>query len=199
MALTQLQRDILTGLLLGDGCLEFDNFKASRLQVKQSVNKKEYVFWLYQNFSDLVKTTPKQRKDTLQWYFSTRSFSEIETWRQVFYEGKRKIVPKNISTLLTSPMALAVWFMDDGTLDYRIKSHYSFTYSTDAFTVREVLLLKKALLENFGIESSIQTPSSRGKKYTKLYIGKKGRDQFDRIVRPHILNCFAYKLPPVMA
>ena len=86
--------------------------------------------------------------------------------------------------------------MDDGTLDYRIKSHYSFTYSTDAFTVEEVLLLKSALLKNFGIESSIQTPSSRGKKYTKLYIGKAGRDQFEKIVRPHILSCFAYKLPP---
>ena len=86
--------------------------------------------------------------------------------------------------------------MDDGTLDYRIKSHYSFTYSTDAFTVKEVLRLKNVLLENFGIESSIQTPSSRGKKYTKLYIGKKGREQFEKIIRPYILNCFAYKLPP---
>ena len=192
----QSQRDILTGLLLGDGCLEFDKFKASRLQVKQSVNKKEYVFWLYQNFSDLVRTAPKQRGDTLQWYFSTRSFPEMETWRQVFYVGRKKIVPKNISKLLTSPITLAVWFMDDGTLDYRIKSHYSFTYSTDAFTVKEVLRLKNVLFENFGIESSIQTPSSRGKKYTKLYIGKKGREQFEKIIRPYILNCFAYKLPP---
>jgi len=192
----QLQRDVLIGTLLGDGCLEFDKFKASRLQIKQSVNKKEYVFWIYQHFADLVRTPPKQRKDTLQWYFSTKSLSEIETWRQVFYEGRKKIVPKDISKLLTSPIALAVWFMDDGTLDYRIKSHYSFTYSTDAFTVKEVLLLKNVLLENFGIESSIQTPSSRGKKYTKLYIGKKGRDQFERIIRPHILNCFAYKMPP---
>lgn len=195
MTLMQSQRDVLTGLLLGDGCLEFDKFKASRLQVKQSVNKKEYVFWLYRHFADLVKTAPKQKKDTLQWYWSTRSLSEIETWRQVFYKGRRKIVPKNISKLLTSPITLAVWFMDDGTLDYRIKSHYSFTYSTDAFTVEEVVLLKNALLENFGIESSIQTPSSRGKKYTKLYIGKAGRDQFEKIVRPHILSCFAYKLP----
>ena len=79
MVLMQSQRDVLTGLLLEDGSLEFDKFKASRLQVKQSVNKKEYVFWLYRHFADLVKTAPQQRKDALQWYWSTRSFSEIET------------------------------------------------------------------------------------------------------------------------
>lgn len=195
----QTQQYVLTGLLLGDGCLEFDKFKASRLQVKQSINKKEYVFWLYRHFAGLVKTAPKQRQDTLQWYFSTRSLPIMETWRQVFYRGRRKIVPKNISKLLISPITLAVWFMDDGTLDYRIKSHYSFTYSTDAFTVKEVTLLKNTLLENFGIESTIQTPTSRGKKYTKLYIGKNGRDKFLKIVRPYILNCFAYKMPPIMA
>lgn len=195
MPLSQIQQYILTGLLLGDGCLERKS-KNSRLQVKQSVGKKEYVFWLYNYFSEFVKTPPQQRKDTDQWYFATRSLSQFEEWNAVFYKDRRKIVPENISVLLASPVTLAVWFMDDGTLDYREKSHYSFTYSTDSFSVEEVSLLQTALLENFGIESSIQTPKSRGKKYTKLYIGKKGRERFIKIIQPHILDCFAYKVPP---
>jgi hypothetical protein len=195
MPLTQLQQQILIGLLLGDGCLERKS-KNSRLQVKQSVNKKEYVFWLYDQFSELVKTPPQQRKDTDQWYFATRSLPQLEVWKEVFYKNRTKIVPKNIIQLLTSPLTLAVWFMDDGTLDYREKSHYSFTYSTDSFSVQEVSLLQRALLENFGIESTIQTPKSRGKKYTKLYIGKNGRDRFIKIISPHLLSCFAYKVPP---
>ena len=195
MALSQTQEQIIVGLLLGDGYLEFDKFKASRLQIKQAESKKEYVFWLYSLFAEFVKTPPKQRLDTNQWYFSTRSLREFEPWRKCFYMNGRKIIPKNISDLLTSPIALAVWFMDDGTLDYRLHSHYSFTLSTDAFNIAEVELLQDTLLKNFGIESSIQTPSSRGKKYTKLYVGKNGREKFLQIIQPYILKCFAYKMP----
>ncbi len=196
MALSQTQEQIVVGLLLGDGYLEFDKFKASRLQIKQAECKREYVFWLYKHFARQVKTSPKQRLDTMQWYFSTRSLPELENWRKVFYPRGKKIVPKNIAELLIDPIALAVWYMDDGTLDYRIHSHYSFTFSTDAFTTEDVQLLQNTLLKNFDIESSIQTPSSRGKKYTKLYIGKNGREKFLNIIKPYMLNCFAYKIPP---
>jgi len=199
MSLSQTQEQIVAGLLLGDGYLEFDKFKASRLQIKQAKCKRDYVFWLYSQLAEKVKTPPKQRLDTMQWYFSTRSLRELELWRQIFYPKGKKVVPKNITELLCEPIALAVWFMDDGTLDYRIRSHYSFTLSTDAFTVNEVRLLQYTLLKNFGIESSIQTPSSRGKKYTKLYIGKSGREKFLETIKPYMLKCFAYKLPPNVA
>jgi len=196
MALSHIQEKIVTGLLLGDGYLEFDKFKASRLQVKQAECKKGYVMWLYSHFADKVLTPPKQRLDTGQWYFSTRSLREFESWRENFYRNGKKIVPKNIAEIVTDPITLAVWFMDDGTLDYRIHSHYSFTFSTDAFTIAEVRLLQNALFQNFGIESSIQTPSSRGTKYTKLYVGRNGREKFLETIQPHILECFAYKIPP---
>ncbi len=152
--------------------------------------------WLYENLANLVKTQPKQRPDTNQWYFSTRSLRSLEEFRKLFYENKRKIVPKSIKDLLQSPISLAVWFMDDGTLDYREKSHYSFSISADDFTVDETKLLTAVLEKRFGVISSIQTPSCRGKKYTKLYIGKRGRDRFLEIIKPYILSCFEYKLPP---
>ena len=132
----------------------------------------------------------------MQWYFSTRSLRELEEWRSNFYPNGKKIVPRNITELLVDPITLAVWFMDDGVLDYRIRSHYSFTLSTDAFSIAEVQLLQHTLLKNFGIESSIQTPSSRGTKYTKLYIGKDGREKFLETIKPYMLKCFAYKMPP---
>lgn len=194
--LSQKQKDIIVGTLLGDGSLEHDKFKASRLQIKQSERKKEYVMWLYENLANLVRTPPKQRPDTNQWYFSTRSLRSLEEFRRLFYENKRKIVPESIKDLLQSQISLAVWFMDDGTLDYREKSHYSFSISADDFTVDEAKLLTAVLEERFGVISSIQTPSSRGKQYTKLYIGKDGRDRFLEIIRPSILSCFEYKLPP---
>ena len=96
MALSQTQEQIVTGLLLGDGYLEFDKFKASRLQIKQAERKREYVFWLYTHFADKVRTPPKQRLDTRQWYFSTRSLRELEELRNIFYSRGKKVVPQNI-------------------------------------------------------------------------------------------------------
>lgn len=198
MNLTKRQKEIIVGTLLGDGYLEHDGFKASRLQIKQCERKKDYVFWLYKELEDLVKTPPKQRKDNKQWYFSTRSLIELDFFRNLFYGTGQKSVPTTIKKLPISPLSLAVWFMDDGTLDYRVKSHYSFSFSTDSFIKSDVKLLQEVLYEKFGIKTSIQMPSCRGKKYVKLYVGKDGREIFLSIVKPYILSCFDYKLPKII-
>lgn len=196
-ALSKQQKDILLGLLLGDGSLESSGFKGSRLQVKQSENKKEYVFWLYQQFSTLVRTPPQQRRDTMQWYFGTRYFEDLMDLRNLFYKNRKKVVPSLVEELFDTPITLAIWYMDDGRLDYRAKSHYAYSLSTDAFTQSEVQVLQRILQMRFGIRSSIQMSLCRGKRYPKLYIGKDGRDAFYRAVSPYILTCFSYKLPPL--
>ncbi len=194
-ALSKQQRDVLVGLMLGDGNLEFNGYRGTRLQVKQSEERKEYVVWLYSHFAHLVKTPPKQRPDTKQWYFGTRFFENLEDMRKIFYAGREKVVPGNITELFRSPLTLAVWFMDDGRLDYRAKSHYAYHISTDSFTESEVKRLQALLLERFGIAAKTYLSLCRGKRYPKLYIGKEGRDAFTRTVAPYILPCFRYKLP----
>lgn len=194
--LSKTQKEVLVGLLLGDGSLEFDGCKGTRLQVKQSVEKKEYVLWLYEQFRDMVRTPPQQRVDTKQWYFGTRYRNDLEDMRKLFYRDRVKIVPLEITTLLSSSLTLAVWFMDDGRLDYRAKSHYAFRLSTDAFTMQEVMRLQEVLMKRFDISSHLHMSLCRGKRYPQIYIGKEGRYSFYKAVSPHILSCFAYKLPP---
>ena len=194
--LSQVQRDILVGLMLGDGHLEFNGYRGARLQVKQAEERQEYVFWLFSQFVDFVKTPPQQRRDTDQWYFGTRFFENLEEFRRLFYVNHRKVLPENIADLFQSPLTLAVWFMDDGRLDYRAKSHHAYHIATDSFTESEVRQLQKILRERFGIKARTYLSLCRGKRYPKLYIGKEGRDAFAEIVAPYILSCFRYKLPP---
>ena len=194
--LTKEQQDVLVGLMLGDGNLEYNGYKGTRLQVKQSEARKEYVFGLHRQFEYMTKTPPQQRKDTKQWYFGTRFYEDLEDIRRLFYEDGRKIVPLNIEELFDSPVTLAVWFMDDGRLDYRVKSHHAYHISTDSFTESEVRRLELLLLKRFGIVAKTYLSLCRGKRYAKLYIGKEGRDAFRITVQPFLLNCFAYKAPP---
>lgn len=195
--LSKQQTDVLIGLMLGDGHLEHDGYRGTRLQVKQSEEKKEYVFWLYSQFAHMTKTPPQQRKDTGQWYFGTRFFEILENIRKMFYVDRKKVLPSNIADIFDSPLTLAVWFMDDGRLDYRAKSHYAYHISTDSFTESEVRRLQALLLERFGIVAKTYLSLCRGKRYPKLYIGKEGRDLFTKTVAPYMLPCFEYKVPPI--
>lgn len=190
------QRDIVIGTLLGDGCLEFNGYRGTRLQIKQKDEHKQYVMWLYKNLSDLCKTPPQQRKDTKQWYFSTRAWEDLTDLHKIFYSNHRKKVPTEGVSLMTSPLSIAVWYMDDGTLDYRPRSHYNFRLSTDSFTTAENKLLVNMLNVNFGINASICNSLCRGKKYHRLYIGAKGRNSFLNLIRPYVVKpCFSRKIP----
>jgi hypothetical protein len=197
--LTSQQREIIVGTILGDGSLEFGGYQGTRLQIKQKDSYKEYVFWLYEKLKNLCNSQPKQRKDNAEWYFGTRFLIELTEFYRTFYPKGKKIVPNEISRLINSPLALAVWYMDDGGLDWRPKSHYAFRLNTDSFNLEGVSRLKRMLKRNFGIESSIQNPTCRGKKYFKLYIGTQGRDKFLALIKPHLLKfkCFSHKLPPL--
>ena len=185
------QHEIIIGTLLGDAWIQDRS-----LRIKQSDAHKDYVFWLYSYFKDLCNNPPKQRSDYKQWYFQTRFLEDISLYRDMFYKNRVKIVPKNIKNLLVSPLSLAIWYMDDGSLDYRLKYHYSFKLSTNAFTIKENKLLVSVLKENFGIESSIHTPLCRGVRYPEIYIGVKGRDKLWNFVSPYIVACFSNKIPP---
>ena len=145
---------------------------------------------------NLCNSQPKQRKDNAQWYFSTRSLKELTSFHRIFYKNKRKIIPKNISELLISPLTLAVWYMDDGKLDFRPKDHYAFVLNTDSFLLNEAKILSKVMQRNFGIQTRVHNSLCRGKRYPKIYIGVEGRDKFLSLIKPYILNCFSHKIPP---
>ena len=184
------------GTLLGDGCLEFNGYRGTRLQIKQKDEHKQYVMWLYENLADLCRTEPQQRKDTKQWYFSTRALEELTHLQKIFYFQRRKRIPNEVARLITSPISIAIWYMDDGTLDYRPKSHYNFRLSTDCFTTEENEMLVSMLKKNFGVTASISNSLCRGKKYNRLYIGSKGRDSFLDLVTPYMITpCFNRKIP----
>lgn len=189
------QEDILVGSILGDGCIYVSSDGGTTYYVKQCEKRKEYIFWLYRELESLCPSLPKQRRDNNQWYFYSSRLEALKSLRKTFYQNRRKRIPKEIGKLLTSPISLAVWYMDDGTLDYREKDHCAFSLTVNCFTLEEVKLLSWALKNNFGIISTIQNPLCRGKRYPKLYIGAQGRERFLNLIKPHIHECFAYKLP----
>ena len=193
--ISEKQKSIIVGTLLGDGYIYKDKYGGCRLEIKHSNSQKDYVFWLHNNLNNICPGIPKQRKDNFQWKFNTESNNDLIEIYNLFYGSGFKKIPENISDILTNVISLAVWFMDDGSIDYRPKSHYAFKINTNAFRLEECKILSETLYRNFVIVSSVNNTLCRGKRYPGVYIGKKGRDRFLELIRPHIIPCFKYKLP----
>ena len=129
LTLTTRQREVLVGLLLGDGHLECSSHTPrARLKVEQSEKAAEYVRWLHNVFHEWIPGGIKSKTTFLQQtgrtyskhYFNTYSHAAFLSYHHLFYRGRKKIVPSTIAELLT-PLGFAIRFMDDGS----IKSHES--------------------------------------------------------------------------
>lgn len=141
MHLTSRQKEILVELLLGDGGLE-KNGKHTRLRVEHSLAQSAYLQWIKEEFRDIASSSLRLIKQydrrTGKLYvkqnFSTKSLPLFDRCHQEFYKERRKMIPKNISAFLKSPMTLAVWFMDDG---YRRSDCNAGRINTDCFEKHE--------------------------------------------------------------
>jgi len=192
---TTEQKSIVIGTVLGDSCIWLAPNDRTTLEIKQCKEHKEYVFWFYNKLKYIFPREPKQRKDNGQWYINSSCSTELSNLRKIFYPNGKKIIPENIGELLKSPVSLAVWFMDDGTLDYRFKDHCAFHLCTNGFSLEESKRLADVLDKNFGISATVHYTLCRGKRHARIYIGAKGRGRFIKLVMPFIINCFKYKLP----
>src|SRR3989344_5057867 len=122
LKLSDHQKEILVGLLLGDGHLETQNDgRTYRLKIEHSYLQKEYVDWLYDIFKEWVLTPPQEKIQSFggvqyrKFWFSTVSHGAFRFYGQQFYREKKKVLPRLIHKWL-SPLAMAIWFMDDGSI-----------------------------------------------------------------------------------
>lgn len=192
MDITAKQKAIMFGSLLGDAWAENGSFR-----FKQSKEKIDYVWWMFNELKSLCRSKPHQGWNE-QVSFQTTKHKEISEIENLFYPKGKKCVPKTITNLLKDPLSIAVWFMDDGTLDYRIKDHYAFRIATYSFSKKENELLVAVLNQNFGIAATVQQSKMRDKIYHRLHIGEEGRDKFLNLITPFMQPCFAHKLPPII-
>lgn len=194
--LTDRQHQILVGNLLGDGRIE-PSMKNAKFTFDQCAAHKEYIEWLcteFQPFSDKVKvsnTFQKSKKILRYGYkFYTTSHPEFLKYRNQFYPDGKKIVPKNISDILT-PLGLAMWYMDDG--NNGRDARYSIL-CTNCFTTKDVELLIDVLYNKFNIKSHINYARENE---PRIHIGaREGYTRFHEIVDPFVssFDCFKRKL-----
>lgn len=162
--LTQEERHIIQGTLLGDGCLRSSKTRGyngnAYLRILQCRSHHGYVRWLH---NKLNRWTTKRglrfesRSMKLKGQTHANVYHNVAFWTvthpvfdefyKLFYKEK-KIVPLNIKDYL-NPLSTAVWYMDDGYL----WDKYRCSFCTDCFSEGEVNILIDAIKSVFNIKA----------------------------------------------
>ena len=183
-SLTEEQKSILVGCLLGDGAMR--KKKNALLEINHCFAQKSLVDWKLSKFARLVKTLPKKRNGNgrrVAYRFVTRSLPILTPFYDWFFLNNKKIIPIDLKL---DPLSMAVWFMDDGS-----KTYSSVYLNTQQFTLDEQLYLVGLLKKQFGIESRL----NKDKSYFRIRILTKSSKKFINLIEPHVLEEFRYKIP----
>lgn len=199
LKLTKLQREIIIGLMLGDGHLETqNNGKTYRLKVEYGERQKSYIDWIWNIFKEWTRTSPQLKSKKSQsgkiiksYYFNTYSHNAFRFYGHQFYHEKTKIIPKIIGKLL-SPLSIAVWFMDDGS--WKSNKHRTYILHVDGYKKKELANSQKVLKIKFGIETTLHHQY----KNWRIYVKTSSAEKFKNLVSPYVISEMTYKLGNTM-
>src|SRR3989344_5814327 len=187
LKLSKRQRELIVGILLGDGHLETQNDgRTYRLKVEHGSAQREYLEWLAKEIQEglLSGWDEKGKGEKLVYGFTTVSHPAFRFYGAQFYQNGKKRIPPLIKKLM-SPLSLAIWFLDDGSS--KSSKHRSLGYN------RKDLELVQEALRHFGIETALHKQRNNS---LRLYVPYEGARIIANFVQP-ILNdvpTLAYKV-----
>ncbi len=189
-----LQQQVIVGALLGDSCLQKSPSERALLKFGHTYKQTK---WLKLKISSLAGISFLERlyKAYKQTKESHRAWSKTSAYFGDLYEDwyleQKKIVPRNIEL---TPLTLATWYLDDGTLSGRRLHLY-----TLGFDLEDVRYLQKCLKEQQNVVARVRETKKR-QSYLEISNGR-GEDthhSFDRfmaIIAAYVPESMRYKLP----
>ncbi len=198
------QKRIIYGGLMGDA----GKMSLSSIKMKQSIKQKEYLLWKYAEIQEHVSPVSLQvtadfdkryNKRNYEIRFYTNANSDVEKIVKKFYCCGLKVVTNDILNHIDD-LALAIWFMDDGTTDWyernSLTRNPTCKFCTDSFAFEEVQSICDAFEEMWNI---VANPRQSGKKKNgelKYRVGLNVEDtqKLFAIIEPYIIPSMRYKI-----
>src|SRR3989344_7224123 len=199
MPLSDRSREIVLGSLLGDGSLKIHKpYKNARFSFRHSLTQEEYFFWKVGGLNEISSENCvwRQSKDGKDGYgteklrFQSLALPNLtELYQLTHKQGKFRIRRKWLNQL--TPLSLAVWWLDDGSL---VKNTRQGVFCTDGFELNQVKLLDRYLKKVWGITTTVFR-TQKG-HYRLIIHSSQDLQKFLRIILPHI--SVASMLPKVL-
>lgn len=199
--LTESQRNVIAGSLLGDGSLK--GFRADRNSYffkTQSLEKEEYIRWHYdvfQPYSGSIRYYVTHENTTRSglhfqqcesWIFSTHSHRIFTELRAKWYPDSalnKKRVPRDLQL---NPQILAVWLADDGTTSH---DNRRIALCTQGFPEDDVDFLISQLRSKFSL---ICKKHKEGKGFLIRFSAESYKDFIDLVAPFYAWQCLYHKI-----
>ncbi len=184
-SLTQFQKSVIIGSLLGDGYLRVVKGRTNALlEINHSIKEKEYVDWKYETLKNVAGSEPKSRetnKGRIAYRFYTKQLSELTDLLHLFYQNGKKVMPD----IEINPISLAVWYMDDGS-----KCSNSDIYlNTQQFDFKSQKRMIQALA-GLGLEARL----NKDKSYQRVRFIKSSIPCLISMISEYIIPSMKYKI-----
>lgn len=192
VSLTQIQKELLIGTLMGDASLVIGKYcKNPRFSCAHCTAQKEYAEYKTDVFQSLgshcdyhKRTVPDKRNGLLYEDYTVvmPANPAFMPFYNAFYKDKKKHIPFELLDMFTE-RSLAFWFMDDGS---RVRE-IGYALSTNCFERAELVKMQKFLKKKFDLNTKLW-------KANIIYIPKSSYKQFNYLILPYMCDCMLYKL-----
>lgn len=200
--MTEEQVNAIMGSLLGDACLRASGMETKAIRWNHGLPQEEYVNHMYSLLSEFATRPPF--KVTNPGYGNTwivLTLKSLQVFHSMYFltrpeDSTRKTVTPEFLAEITHPIALAWWFMDDGS---REKNHNVGYIHTNGFSQEEVELLCHWLKSKWKIAAQWHTVkhSSTGKLGCRIFLARDAYLRLCDLIRPFVPECMQYKIQPV--
>lgn len=188
--LTFIQEQALLGTLLGDGCCA----KSYGISISHSEKQKEYMD-LWRTILNGFHISERHRISGHGSNMTCFTISNKERLRDirsmVLVNGKKQVNNEWLKRL--TPISLAVWYMDDGSLENTHRKNQRAALATQGFSRKENELIKEVLYNKFNIECFYH--KCIGGSGVSLRLTTKSSETFFTLIAPYIIQSLRYKLP----
>lgn len=191
---------IILGSILGDGSLKIHKgYKNARFKFRHSIVQKDYFEWKVSMLEEISSENSMilQKSDGFsvkqKLLYQSKALKSLTTIYIKTHSHNTIEIKRNWLNHLT-PLALAIWWLDDGSL---ISNKRKGVLCTDGFSKHSVELLSKYLFVVWGISTRVASISGKNKKrskqgeYFRLWFSTIELKKFLRIILPYIptQNC----------
>lgn len=196
-------RSMLIGTLLGDswitntGCYGCEQVSLELINIKRNIleqlSGKQYELYERTRTNQVIegRLVNGRRTFTIQ-----ARHPHFKKYRKVLYKNGTKRITKSILKRL-SPEAIALWFMDDGYMDYKKSNHTKYMrICTDSYTPEQCNTICDFFQEVYGIQAFVAFHQSNKNsvKKPRVSFNATNSQKLISLIYKFVLPCFYYKL-----
>lgn len=189
VTLTDFQKQVLIGIVMGDGSMRKTNVNPS-FTCMHGIAQKDYCEYKKEIFNSLGSKIRFNKRKTIDrrtgiYYEDCTVYlpcnPELLEVYNAFYPKGKKAIPFSLFDSYTEA-SLAFHYMDDGN---KMKNGYAI--ATQSFSKEDVQRFVVFLYDRFGLKATMW-------KNGAIYINKESKDLFKSLVEPYFCESMKYKL-----